>query len=270
MEYSMLISVYKGEKPEFLDKCLESVFSQTLKADEVILVCDGRLTDGLYKVIDRYKELYPDAFRPVYLEKNVGTGAAANIGLKECRNELVIKTDSDDISRPYRCEKQVRMFENDRELAAAGGYIQEFSSETGEKIAVKKVPLTHEEIKAYAKRRNPINNPTIALRKSAALEIGGFNEHKRCEDYDFVCRLIMSGAKTCNTDEILLDYRVTADNYERRKNWRNTKSFIAVRWINFRRGFCGFSDFFIPCAAQLALFVLPKKLTGKIYKKMLR
>jgi hypothetical protein len=162
------------------------------------------------------------------------------------------------------------MFENDPDLVMCGGYIQEFQSETGEPISVKSVPLSHEDILKYAKRRNPINNPTIAIRKSFAQKIGGFNETARCEDYDFVCRMLMAGAKATNTDEILLDYRVTKDNYIRRKNWRNTKSFIVVRWKNFRRGFCNFIDFLVPCAMQLVLFVLPSSLTGMLYKKFLR
>ncbi len=266
----MLISVYEKEKPEFLDKCLESVFSQTLFPSEVVLVCDGKLTGELYRVIDGYKEKFKDTFKPVYVEKNVGTASAANIGIKTCKNELILKCDSDDICRPYRCEKQVNMFEKDSELMMAGGYIEEFDSDTGEKIAVKKVPLTHEEIIKYAKRRNPINNPSIAVRKSAVIDIGGFNEDQRCEDYDFVCRMLMAGKKSANTNEILVDYRVTAENYGRRRNWKNTRSFIEVRWRNFRRGFSGFTDFLIPCAAQLFLFVMPIKITERFYKKHLR
>lgn len=270
LKYSMLISVYVKENPKYLNECLKSVFAQTYPPDEVILVCDGTLTNELYSVIEQYSNKYADTFKPIFLEKNVGTGKSANIGIEHCKNELIIKTDSDDISRPNRCDIQVSMFEDNPNLVMAGGFIQEFNSKTGESIAIKKVPLQHSDILKYAKRRNPINNPTIAIKKSFAQKIGGFNENARCEDYDFVCRMLMAGAISQNTSEILLDYRVTQGNYRRRKNWRNTKSFIYVRWLNFKRGFCSFLDFLIPCISQLILFILPENLTGFLYKKFLR
>jgi hypothetical protein len=73
-----------------------------------------------------------------------------------------------------------------------------------------------------------------------------------------------------NIPEVLVRYRVTADNLTRRRNFSNTRSFIAVRWRIFRSGYSSLADFVIPCAAQLMLFVLPKSLTGKLYKKFLR
>jgi len=270
IKYSMLISVYVKEKPKYFDECLNSVFSQTYPADEVVLVCDGKLTKELYSVIEKYQKEYPNVFKPIFLEHNVGTGRAANIGIDACQNELIIKTDSDDISHLDRCDKQVSMFESDTSLTMAGSYIQEFSSETGEPIAIKKVPLQHEQILKYAKRRNSINNPTIAIKKSFAQSIGGFKENARCEDYNFVCRMLMAGAKASNIGEVLLDYRVTQDNYNRRRNWRNTKSFIQVRWTNFKCGFCNLLDFLIPCTMQLIMFILPQSLTGFLYKKFLR
>lgn len=269
-QYSMLVSVYKKVDPKHLEACLESIFSQTYPASQVVLVCDGELTDGLWQVVCKYERLYPDIFEPLRLSHNVGTGAAANAGIKKCRCNIILKTDSDDICRPYRCEEQIRMYEEDLELVLTGGYIREFSDETGEEISVKSVPLSHGEILKYAKRRNPINNPTIGIKKDFAIKNGGFDTSVRCEDYDFVCRMLQAGARAKNSDRIFLDYRVTEDNLKRRKNFANTKSFISVRYRNFKRGFCGFFDFLIPSAAQLVMFVLPSGLTGKIYKKLLR
>ena len=52
---SVLISVYKSEKPCYLDSSLESVIkNQTLKPNNVIIVEDGPLTTGLYDVISKW------------------------------------------------------------------------------------------------------------------------------------------------------------------------------------------------------------------------
>lgn len=269
-KYSMLLSVYEKVNPEHFKECLESIFSQTYPAEQVVIVCDGPLTKELDRVVFHFEKTFPEVVDVVRFNQNKGTGAAANAGIDACRNNLILKTDSDDICRKNRCEIQVSMYENDPDLVLTGGYIREFLDGKGEEIAVKKVPLSHEEILKYAKRRNPINNPTIGIKKDFAQKIGGFDVDARCEDYDFVCRMLQAGAKAQNTEEILLDYRVSPDNLNRRKNRKNTKSFIQVRFKNFKRGFCSFSDFLIPTMAQLLIFVLPTGLTGAIYKKILR
>ena len=52
MKFSVLLSIYYKEQPAYLRLALDSVFSQTIKADEVVLVEDGRLTPELDAVIE--------------------------------------------------------------------------------------------------------------------------------------------------------------------------------------------------------------------------
>ena len=80
-----------------------------------------------------------------------------------------------------------------------GAYIEEFDSETGEPIAVKSTPESNDEIRVYARRRNPFNNQTLVYKKSAAEKAGGYSEVRRCEDYDFVVKMLASGAVGANT-----------------------------------------------------------------------
>lgn len=108
-------------------------------------------------------------------------------------------------------------------------------------------------------------------RRSLALSIGGYSEElERCEDYDFMVRMLMAGAKAANIPEALVRYRVTPGNLNRRRNFRNTKSFIAVRKKIRKMGFSSFTDFIIPCAGQIILFIIPSCITGFLYKKLLR
>ena len=137
-------------------------------------------------------------------------------------------------------------------------------------IATKKTPLTNKEIHKYARRRNPFNNQTLVYKKSRALSVGGYSNIKRCEDYEFVVKMLADGARGINLDRTLVMYRVTANNYERRRNWANTKSFVNVRWKIFRMGYSNLWDFIVPCTFQFFIFIMPKSLTGKIYKRFLR
>ncbi len=268
--YSVLMSVYSGEKPEYLKECLESMYAQTVPPDDFVLVCDGCLNEGLDMVISEFEKRYPESFHAVRLEKKSGVGACANIGIDACRNEYIVKMDSDDIALPERCAKQLSLMKDKPNLDMCGAYIREFDTDTGEMITVKKTPVTNEEIRKYAKRRNPFNNPTLVFKKSFAKKIGGYDTVNRCEDYDFVVRMLQNGAVGENIPEVLVNYRVSKSNYRRRRNWNNTKSFIGVRWRIFRSGYSGLIDFILPCAMQLIIFILPESLTGKIYKKFLR
>ncbi len=268
--YSVLMSVYEKEKPQNLSESLESILSQTVPPDELILVCDGKLTDELNVIIKAFESEYQKIFRSVRLLENVGTGMAANEGIKACQNELIAKMDSDDICVPDRFQRQLMMFLKNPKLDMVGGYIEEFDDATKEPIAIKKTPISYEEILKYARRRSPFNNQTLIYRKSFAQKVGGYTDIKRCEDYEFITKMLMAGAVGENMPEVLVKYRVTKDNYKRRKNWANTKSFIKVRRGLYKAGFSSFIDFMIPTVAQLVMFIMPERFTSWAYRKFLR
>lgn len=267
--YSVLMSVYAGEKPEFFKASVLSMLDQTYPTNDFVLVCDGELTPELDRLVEEFRDEY-ECFHPIRMEKNMGTGSCANAGIAKCINEYIVKMDSDDIALPNRCEVSLYAMAKHPEIDILGAYIDEFDSDSGEFIATKKTPLSHKEIKKYSRRRNPFNNQTLVYKKSIALRCGGYSEIKRCEDYDFVVRMLAAGARGRNLGRVLVRYRVTRGNYERRRNWANTRSFINVRWRIFRSGYSKLSDFVVPCAMQLIIFLLPSALTGMIYKRFLR
>lgn len=270
-DYSVTMSVYGKEQPDFLRLSIKSIVEQSHRTNDFIIVCDGELTDGLNNVLDDAQREYPDTVRVIRTKKHVGTAASANMALKLCKNEYIGKMDSDDIALPHRFEMQLRRMMLHPELDIIGGYIEEFDSDSGNAISVRKVPLSNDAVHRFAKRRNPFNNPTLLFKKSAALASGGYSEDlARCEDYDFVVKMLADGAVGGNIPQVVLKYRITEENYRRRRNFANTKAFIAVRWRIYRSGYSSLLDFLIPCAAQLALFLLPSSLTGHIYRKAIR
>lgn len=156
-KYSVLMSLYKKEHPEYLRLALDSMLNQTVSPDEIVLVEDGPLTDELYAVVDAYKE----HLKLVVNEKNLGLGLALNAGLKVCQNEFVARMDTDDISKPDRCEKQLKRFEEKPELAIVGSYIDEFVGDPSNVVSQRRVPTDAEAIFNYAKRRSAFNHPAV-------------------------------------------------------------------------------------------------------------
>ncbi len=96
--YSVLMSVYHKEKPEYLKQAIESIQAQTLSTNDFVLVCDGPLNGPLDSIIAAKQQEMGESLNVVRLAKNGGLGNALNEGIKHCKNELVARMDSDDIA----------------------------------------------------------------------------------------------------------------------------------------------------------------------------
>lgn len=269
-KYSVLMSLYKKERPEYLRLALDSMINQTIMPDEIVLVEDGTLTDELYSVVREYKEKYPKFIHIVINKTNLGLGLALNEGLKACHNELVGRMDTDDISKPDRCEKQLKRFEEKPELAIVGSHIDEFVGSPDNVISQRRVPTSSEEIYEYAKKRAAFNHPAVMYRKSAVLAEGGYADLKRNQDVDLFGRMLFKGYKAGNIDEALLWFRSSDELAARRKSWENTKSYIATIKKFWKMGYSSFTDYAMVAVAQMGMYIMPVKLQNWVYKKFLR
>lgn len=54
--FSVLLSIYKKEQPDYLEEALNSIFNQTVKSDDIVLIEDGQLTRELENVIKSLNE----------------------------------------------------------------------------------------------------------------------------------------------------------------------------------------------------------------------
>ena len=264
-KYSVLMSLYKKENPEYLRIAIDSMLNQTVAPDEIVLVEDGPLTDELYAVLDDYPMLHR-----VKNEINLGLGLALNVGLKKCRNELVARMDTDDCSKPERCEKQLQRFLEKPYLAIVGSHIDEFIGDTSNVISQRIVPTTSEEIYKFAKKRSAFNHPAVMYSKTAVLENNGYADLKRNQDVDLFGRMQFKGYKAENIDEALLWFRSSDELAKRRKSWQNTWSYIATIRKFWKMGYSSFTDYAIVGIAQTGMYLMPIKLQNYIYKKFLR
>ena len=268
--YSVLMSLYKKEHPEYFRLALDSMINQTVKPDEIVLVEDGPLIPELYAVVDEYTTSYPDLFHIVINEKNLGLGLALNEGLKACRNELVARMDTDDISKPDRCEKQLKRFEEKPHLAIVGSHIDEFVGSPDNVISQRKVPTNSDAIYEYAKKRSAFNHPTVMYRKSAVLKESGYGNLKRNQDVDLFGRMLFAGYKAENIDEALLWFRSSDELAVRRKSWENTKSYIATIKKFWKMGYSSFGNYAMVAIAQTGMYIMPVAVQNWVYKVFLR
>lgn len=270
-KYSVLMSVYRKDHPDYLKASIDSMLAQTYPCDQFVLVKDGPVPEELERIITRYEAENPQLFTVVALPRNMGLGRALDIGLEHCRNELVARMDSDDISLPERCRIQVECFEKDPGLDIVGTYINEFFDDPQNIQSSRIVPEKHEDIVAFARRRSPFNHPTVMYKKNAVVRCGGYGTTQRKEDLCLFPAMVNSGCKAMNIPQALLLYRSNADNLKRRKNWINCKEYIQVIYGNYKKGYSGLFDLAYVVAAQLTFFVLPtgaaKALSNKVLRK---
>lgn len=246
------------------------MLAQTLPADEIVIVEDGPLTTELQRIIEKYKVDYPQIINIVKLPVNVGLGLALNEGLKVCRNELIARMDSDDVSLPTRCEKQVLMFMNDPELDIVGCPVMEFVGDISNIVGKRDVPLSNHEIHAYARRRDPFNHPAVMYKKDAVMRYGPYGNYRKNQDTDLWIKLLSNGCKGRNIDEYLLMFRFDENTYRKRKSWTNTKLLIGIRRNAYKIGFSSFSDYIIVAASQLGIYLMPTRFQKFIYQNFLR
>ncbi len=267
---SVVVCIYEKDDANHFETAIESLYQQTLLPSEVVVVGDGKLSGALYEKIDYFKKKYQN-FRYYELPENRGIGAASNYGISKCKYELVAKMDSDDISVPDRIEKQVNTFLEDAELAILGGQIEEFINNNPKQVVSRReVPIGMTEIKQFARRRSPLNNPTVMFRKKDIESVGGYPEMSRAEDYYLFIKLIAANKKLSNLPDVLVKYRVDTDNVKRRKSWQNTKEMIRARYEAYRLKVARWSDFIYMTIAFMALFIMPSPLAKIIYRKKLR
>lgn len=269
-KYSVLMSLYKKEKADYLKLALDSMINQTIKPDEIVLVEDGPLSEELYSVVKEYVERYPEMMHIYINDKNLGLGLALNVGLKACKNELVARMDTDDVSKPNRCEKQLKRFEEKPYLAIVGSHIDEFEGEITNIISSRKVPTTHEQIYNFAKRRSAFNHPAVMYRKSKVLENNGYSDLKRNQDVDLFGRMLFNGCQAENVDESLLWFRSSDELAKRRKSWQNTCSYISTIRKFWKMGYSSFLDYMVVGLAQIGMYIMPIQMQNLFYKRFLR
>lgn len=269
-KYSVLMSLYAKEKPEYLRLSIDSMINQTVKPDEIVIVKDGPLTKELEEVLNYYTVEYSDLIKIVVSEENIGLGRALNLGLKNCKNELVARMDTDDISLKERCEKQLSAFENNNKLDIIGTMVDEFYDNPKEIISSRVVPTEHDNIYQFAKKRSPFNHPTVMYKKTSVLNCGGYSDLRRNQDVDLFGRMLFKGNIAANINESLLLFRSNKDLSKRRRSWENTKSYITTIGKLRKMGFSGWSDYIVVSIGQIVMFVCPISIQNWLYKKFLR
>lgn len=206
---SVITPVYNVEK--YIDKTLESVFTQTYKDIEIVLV-DDCSKDKSAQIIAKYKESHPEI---VYFlqPQNMGAGAARNKALELASGQYVAFLDSDDLWLPEKTERQIKLM---KEKCSPFSYAAiEMIDEDGKTIKGKR------NLKESCDYKYLLHNTIIAT-SSVIVDrnvLGDFRMPLRRggQDYATWLSLLRDGAVAYGINETLVRYRVGSNSLSSNK-----------------------------------------------------
>jgi len=265
--FSVLMSIYKNDKPLWLKESIDSLLNQTLKADEILIVKDGPLTKELENVLNTYHD---SSIRYLAFPENRGQEICLKEGLIDCKYDLVARMDSDDISHPDRFKLQFEAFKNDPTVDVVGASIIEFDETIADAKTIRKLPDGGDELRRYAKRRSPTNHAAVMYKKKSVIDSGNYQDFLWNEDYHLWARMLLYGCIFKNLPDILLYVRGGKSMYQRRGGWTYFKQDLKLQIRFYQLGFLGLTDTIINLLLRLPIRLFPNKLRRWIYETFLR
>lgn len=268
--FSVLMSVYFKDSPEFLRIALDSIWTvQTVKPAEIVIVKDGKLTEELDDVVNTFESVAPIII--VQNENNEGLGISLQKGTLVCSNEIIARMDSDDVSVATRFEKQMEYLSSHLDVSLVGGQIDEFIETIDNIVGSRIVPKSDSAIKDYLKSRCPFNHTAVMFRKNAVLKVGNYLDWHWNEDYYLWVRMALDGCKFANLSDKLVNVRVGKEMYKRRGGWKYFKSEALLQKYMFSHGLIGI----VRCITNVTIrfviqVIMPNQLRGFVFQKLLR
>lgn len=257
--FSVAMCVYSGDIAEHFEVAVESVLNQTIQPDELVLVVDGPINDKVNDVIGKYES--NSKFKMVRFSENQGHAKARQAALEACTYNIVALMDSDDISVPTRFEKELEILRKNPEISVVGSNIQEFEDEPQCVVGYRVVPESDVDIKEYMKKRCPMNQVTVLIKKDDVLDAGGFLDWYCNEDYYLWIRLAAKGYRFANVQEPLVNVRVDSKMYGRRGGFKYFTSEAKLQAYMLSSGIIGLPRFVINVCER---FVVQMLMTNKL------
>ena len=228
-KFTVCMSVYSKSKPDEFLAAFNSIIQQTAPPQEIILIIDGPISNDLEQTIEKTKALYDNLLQIIRLNENCGLGIALKTAIENASNELIARMDSDDISYPDRFAAQLDYFTKHPDVAILGGQITEFIDNPNNIIGKRVVPLDHEAIAKYMKKRCAMNHPTVMFRKEAVINAGNYQDWFLNEDYYLWIRMLKCDYKFANLNKLLVNIRVSKELYIRRGGKAYFKSEVEIQ-----------------------------------------
>ncbi len=266
--FSLLITIYAGERPDPWDECLRSVHAQSLLPSEIVVVEDGPVRDDVQSVTAKWEQSLP--IKVFSLDVNQGAGPASAYGITQCQHELVARLDSDDICTEGRFARQMAVMTEHPEIDALGGAVVEFWDSLAHLGKIIRYPTSIDDVARFARFRSPLATSTVMMKRSVVLKAGNYPDRLRFEDYEMWVRMLMVGAKLANLAEPLCLFRLSRGTWGRRGGWDFFKREMQFQRVLRQEGFISRREWMRNVAVRAFPRLLPAALIRLGYQTFLR
>jgi glycosyltransferase involved in cell wall biosynthesis len=210
---SVIIPLYNHE--HYITQALESVYSQTAKPKEVIVLDDGSQDKSL-DIVRKFAKTCPDMI--VGTHPNQGAHYTINTGIKQASGEFVSILNSDDAYHPDRFARCLAQFDADPGLSAICTGLS-FMDHKGKSIQ----NPWHQQARSFYDQVNDLSlalingnffmtTSNLIVRRTVFDEIGYFSALRYTHDLDFFLRLLLHEKRIAFYDKPLLTYRIHTGN----------------------------------------------------------
>lgn len=270
--FSVITSIYRNDKPEFVRIALNSmIVNQTVKPNEIVLVRDGQVPKALEQLLNEYEVNYPEIFSIIRLERNGGLGNALKLGVELAKYDIIARMDSDDICMPNRFEVQLKYFDQHSNVDIVGGQMTEFIGEPNNIVGTRVVPCSNAEIYDFMKGRCALNHVTVMFRKDAVLKAGNYQDWFWNEDYYLWVRMMKAKCLFANVPDVLVNVRSGADQYARRGGRKYFESEKGIKQLQLNSGMISKMEYRYFVAQRFIIQILmPNWLRGWVFRTLAR
>jgi glycosyltransferase involved in cell wall biosynthesis len=202
---SVILPVFNAGR--LLSEAIESILNQTLQDIEIIIINDGS-TDGSLGIIKKFAE--KDKRIIVISHRNKGLVPVLNEALEMARGEFIARQDADDISLPFRLEKQITFLQKNPKVGLVGTNMAVINNEgkrVNRKIAYVDFLTQPDDLKLAEIFSNQFAHGSIVIRRETIGDERYDHDYKYAEDYDFWSRLSRR-SKVANLQEPLYNWRL--------------------------------------------------------------
>jgi len=190
LKISIVITYYN--KGSLLYNALESIYKQTAKFFEIILVNDGsndKESQLVWHEIEK-SNLYKKKLNLFELKENYGASYAKNFGIKKASGDIIVLLDADDILPSTAVEIIIKAFQEHSDASLIFGNY----SHNNETVDCSVLCDNNNELNIPILLNKWILLGTSPFKKNAFEEIGGFNIlYPKIDDTDFHLRLLLGG-----------------------------------------------------------------------------
>ena len=205
----------KSDYQQLYISLLSILHQKTTIQYEIVLVCDGPISEELQKIINKIAKL-TNSLRVFRLSSNKGLGYALNYGLSKCKAELVARFDTDDVNHLDKLQKQVEFMDKNSKVSVLFTSLYEFisSKETFIKCEVRKA-CPSGLINYLMSIKCPIFHPSVIFRRKDVIKTGNYPDQTLFEDYLLWLKMRKKNFKFASIQEPLVYMRMDGS-YKRR------------------------------------------------------